>query len=76
MNNSLKRLQLDYVDVVFCHRPDNETPLEETLRTMSSFIDQGKAFYWGTSDWPADRISRAIEMCEKMNLYKPIVEQP
>ena len=76
INNSLKRLQLDYVDVVFCHRPDYETPLEETCRAMHSVIEQGKAFYWGTSEWTADRITKAIEICERLNLHKPIVEQP
>lgn len=74
LNNSLKRLQLDYVDVVFCHRPDYETPLEETCRAMHSVIEDGKAFYWGTSEWPADRIAKAIEICDKLNLHKPIVE--
>ncbi|CDW85421.1 aldo keto reductase family protein [Stylonychia lemnae] len=73
---SLKRLETEYVDVVFCHRPDFETPLEETVRAMSYVIDQGMAFYWGTSEWPADRISKAIELCERLNLHKPIVEQP
>jgi aryl-alcohol dehydrogenase-like predicted oxidoreductase len=72
----LKRLQLDYVDVVFCHRPDFDTPLEETCRAMNWIINNKKAFYWGTSEWPADRIAKAIEICEKLNLHKPIVEQP
>jgi aryl-alcohol dehydrogenase-like predicted oxidoreductase len=76
MNNSLKRLQLDYVDVVFCHRPDYDTPLEETCRAMSYLIDSGKTFYWGTSMWSADRITKAIEICERLNLHKPITEQP
>jgi aryl-alcohol dehydrogenase-like predicted oxidoreductase len=76
ITNSLKRLQLDYVDVVFCHRPDYQTPLEETCRAMSWVVDNNKAFYWGTSDWPADRIAKAIEICERLNLQKPIVEQP
>ena len=75
IHNSLKRLQLDYVDVVFCHRPDYETPLEETCRAMNWIIENNKAFYWGTSEWPADRISKAIEICERLNLHKPIVEQ-
>jgi voltage-dependent potassium channel beta subunit len=75
IQNSLKRLQLDYVDVVFCHRPDFETPLEETCRAMNWVIENNKAFYWGTSEWPADRISKAIEICERLNLHKPIVEQ-
>ena len=76
VTNSLKRLQLDYVDVVFCHRPDYETPLEETCRAMHTVIESGKAFYWGTSEWTADRIAKAIELCERLNLHKPIVEQP
>lgn len=75
IHNSLKRLQLDYVDVVFCHRPDYETPLEETCRAMHWIIENNKAFYWGTSEWPADRIAKAIELCERLNLHKPIVEQ-
>ena len=75
IQNSLKRLQLDYVDVIFCHRPDYETPLEETCRAMNWIIENNKAFYWGTSEWPADRISKAIEICERLNLHKPIVEQ-
>lgn len=73
--NSLKRLQLDYVDVVFCHRPDFDTPLEETCRAMSWLIDQGLSFYWGTSEWPSDRIHQAVELCERKNLHKPVVEQ-
>jgi len=76
LRNSLKRLQLDYVDVVFCHRPDYDTPLEETCRAMSWCIDQGMAFYWGTSEWPAQRIAEAIGVCEKLNLHKPVCEQP
>lgn len=74
MNNSLKRLKLDYVDVAFCHRPDFETPLEETCRAMHTIVESGKAHYWGTSEWPADHIVRAIELCERLNLHKPIVE--
>ncbi|TNV77716.1 hypothetical protein FGO68_gene17686 [Halteria grandinella] len=76
INAQLKRLQLDYVDVLFCHRPDYDTPLEETCRAMHSVIEQGKAFYWGTSEWTADRITKALEICEKLSLHKPIVEQP
>ena len=76
LNNSLKRLQLEYVDVVFCHRPDFDTPLEETVKAMHQVIEDGKAFYWGTSEWPADRIAKAIEICERLSLHKPIVEQP
>ena len=76
LTNSLKRLDLDYVDVVFAHRPDRETPLEETCRAFDHLINTGKAFYWGTSEWEADIISRAIEICERLNLHKPITEQP
>lgn len=73
---SLKRLQLDYVDVLFCHRPDNNTPVEETCRAMNYLIDQGKIFYWGTSEWSADRIMEAHDVCDKYGLVRPIVEQP
>lgn len=75
LNNSLERLQLDYVDVVFSHRPDLETPLEETLRAFDQVIREGKAYYWATSEWSAPRITRAIEMCERLGLHKPIAEQ-
>ncbi|CDW91092.1 aldo keto reductase family protein [Stylonychia lemnae] len=75
LKNSIKRLQLDYVDVVYCHRPDFNTPLEETCRAMHDQIEKGRAFYWGTSEWPADRISKAIELCTRLRLHKPIVEQ-
>jgi len=74
--NSLKRLQLDYVDVIFCHRPDFETPVEETCRAFDFLINQGKTFYWGTSEWPIERIMEAHRVCEKLGLHKPIVEQP
>lgn len=73
--NSLKRLQLDYVDVLYCHRPDYETPLEETCAAMNWIIEEGWAFYWGTSEWPADRTSKAIEICEREGFHKPIVDQ-
>ena len=76
LRNSLKRLQLDYVDVVFCHRPDSFTPLEETCRAMDWVINQGMAFYWGTSEWSAAQIMEAYMICERCNLIKPIVEQP
>mmetsp|Transcript_9259 Transcript_9259/g.12298 ORF Transcript_9259/g.12298 Transcript_9259/m.12298 type:complete len:189 (-) Transcript_9259:524-1090(-) len=74
--NSLKRLQMDYADVIFCHRPDYNTPLEETCRAMSWLIDQNMCFYWGTSEWNAARIEQAIGICERLNLHKPVVEQP
>lgn len=76
LRKSLKRLQIDYVDVVFCHRPDPNTPLEETCRAMDFVINQGMAFYWGTSEWSASQIMDAYAVCEKLNLIKPICEQP
>lgn len=72
---SLKRLQMDYVDIVFCHRPDPETPIEETVWAMHNLIERGKAFYWGTSEWSAYEIVSAIHIAEKHNLHKPISEQ-
>ena len=72
--NSLKKLQLDYVDVIFCHRPDIETPLEETLKAMNYVINQGWAHYWGTSEWPPEYIARAMEYCKKKGYHMPIVE--
>ncbi len=74
--NSLKRLQLDYVDIIFCHRPDFETPVEETCRAFDYLINQGKTFYWGTSEWPVERIMEAHRVCEKLGLHKPVAEQP
>jgi voltage-dependent potassium channel beta subunit len=76
MDESLDRMQLKYVDLVFCHRPDRHTPLEETVRAMSDLVTQGKAFYWGTSEWPADQIIQAYEIAERLHLHKPIMEQP
>jgi voltage-dependent potassium channel beta subunit len=75
-DNSLERLQLDYVDVIYSHRPDYECSLEETCAAFHSVIEKGKAFYWGTSEWPAHRIIAAIGICEKNGWHKPIVEQP
>ncbi len=76
MSASLRRLQLDYVDVVFCHRPDFKTPIEETVRAMDLLIRQGRAFYWGTSEWPADRIAMAHAFAERHGLFPPTCEQP
>jgi voltage-dependent potassium channel beta subunit len=73
---SLKRLQLDYVDLVFCHRPDPNTPVEETVWAMSDMITRGKALYWGTSEWSADEIRAAWEIAERHHLHKPVMEQP
>ena len=75
LRNCLKRLQLEYVDVVFCHRPEYDAPLEETCAAFNHVIEQGWSFYWGTSEWPADRIAKAIEICDANGWHKPIVEQ-
>ncbi len=76
INGSLKRLQMDYVDLIFCHRPDPETPIEETVRAMHDIITQGKALYWGTSEWSADSILQAWHIADKYSLHKPQMEQP
>ena len=75
LRNSLKRLQLDYVDVVYCHRCDRYAPLEETCRAMDWVINQGLAHYWGTSQWSASQIMEAYKICDKLNLIPPVVEQ-
>ncbi|KAG6611951.1 voltage-gated potassium channel subunit beta [Phytophthora cinnamomi] len=72
---SLRRLQLDYVDVVFCHRFDAYTPIEETVRAMNFVINQGWAFYWGTSEWLASDIREACEIADRLRLIRTIVEQ-
>jgi aryl-alcohol dehydrogenase-like predicted oxidoreductase len=71
----LKRLQIDYLDIVFASRPDREVPLEEICRAFSWLIDNNLALYWGTSEWEACDIIEAIQLCEKLNLHKPVVEQ-
>ncbi|GAB9473873.1 K+ channel protein, partial [Globisporangium polare] len=73
---SLKRLQLEYVDVIFCHRPEAATPIEETVRAMNHIIDQGWAFYWGTSEWTSHDIIEACDIADRLGLIRPIVEQP
>jgi len=73
---SLKRLQLDYVDLIYCHRPDRNTPIEETVRAMNYLINPGKAFYWGTSEWNGEEIAMAWAVAEKLNLIGPVMEQP
>lgn len=73
--SALKRLQMDYVDVIFAHRPDFETPLEEICRAFSWVIDKGYAFYWATSEWDADTIVEAINICKNKNLHPPIADQ-
>jgi len=73
---SLERLQLDYVDLIYCHRPDKSTPIEETVWAMHNIIEWGQALYWGTSEWSASEIVQAIEIAERLHLHKPVVEQP
>lgn len=73
---ALARLQLDYVDLVFCHRPDPTTPIEETVRAMSFLVNQGKAFYWGTSEWSAQQITEAHAVARREHLVPPTMEQP
>jgi len=74
--NSLKRLQLDYLDLFFCHRPDPNTPIEETVRAMDDLIHQGKILYWGTSEWSAADIMRAYALAREHSLTPPQMEQP
>lgn len=76
IDGSLKRLDTDYVDLLFCHRADATTPIEETVWAMHNIIERGKALYWGTSEWEAADVVSAIEIAEKHHLHKPIVEQP
>ena len=76
MDGSLKRMQLDFIDLVYCHRPDLHTPIEETVWAMSDMITQGKALYWGTSEWSAGDIRAAYEIAERHHLHKPVMEQP
>lgn len=76
INGSLQRLQLDYVDLLYCHRPDQTTPIEETVWAMHNIIEWGKALYWGTSEWAAAEIVAAMEIAERHHLHKPVVEQP
>ena len=76
IDGSLQRLQLDYVDLVFCHRPHPAPPVEETVWAMSDMIARGKALYWGTSEWSADEIRAAWEIAERHHLHKPVMEQP
>jgi voltage-dependent potassium channel beta subunit len=76
LDASLKRLQMDYVDLVFCHRPDIHTPIEETVWAMNHVINQGKAFYWGTSEWTATQIMEAYAVARREHLIPPTMEQP
>jgi len=75
-NNSLKRMQQEYVDLFFCHRPDKNTPIEETVRAMQTLLDQGKILYWGTSEWSAQEIMEAYSVARQYGLTPPTMEQP
>jgi voltage-dependent potassium channel beta subunit len=76
MDGSLQRLDTEYVDLLFCHRPDPTTPIEETVWAMHNIIERGKALYWGTSEWEPEDIQSAVEIAERHHLHKPVVEQP
>jgi voltage-dependent potassium channel beta subunit len=76
IDGSLERFGLDFVDLVFCHRPDPTTPIEETVWAMSDMINRGQALYWGTSEWSADEIRAAYDIADRHNLHKPLMEQP
>jgi voltage-dependent potassium channel beta subunit len=76
IDGSLERLGLDFVDLLFCHRADPNTPIEETVWAMSDIVSSGKALYWGTSEWTADEIRAAWDIAERHHLHKPVMEQP
>jgi voltage-dependent potassium channel beta subunit len=76
INGSLSRMGLDFIDLVYCHRPDPNTPIEETVWAMHDIIARGKALYWGTSEWSAREIREAWDIAERHHLHKPVVEQP
>jgi len=75
-NQALQRLQVDYLDLYFCHRPDKQTPIEETVWSMHQLILAGKILYWGTSEWSAQEIMEAHMVAQRYNLIGPVVEQP
>lgn len=75
-NAALKRLQVDYLDLYFCHRPDKNTPIEETVLAMNTLLQQGKILYWGTSEWSAAEIMEAVAVAKQYNLIGPTMEQP
>ena len=76
IDGSLRRFGMEHIDLIYCHRPDPHTPIEETVRAMSDIITQGKALYWGTSEWSAADIRAAWEIAERHHLHKPAMEQP
>jgi voltage-dependent potassium channel beta subunit len=75
-HDALRRLQVDYLDLYYCHRPDPSVPIEESCRAMHDLIVQGKVLYWGTSEWSAAQIEAAHAVCDRLNLHHPVVEQP
>jgi voltage-dependent potassium channel beta subunit len=75
-NNALKRMQLEYLDLYYCHRPDLDTPIVETLRAMDTLVKQGKILYWGTSEWSVEQITEAYTLAERYHLTPPTMEQP
>lgn len=75
-HTALSRLGVDYLDLYFCHRPDPDTPLLETIQTMDMLVRQGKVLYWGTSEWPAERLSKTYELCAQYQFIPPSMEQP
>jgi voltage-dependent potassium channel beta subunit len=75
-HQAMQRLGVDYLDLYFCHRPDPETPVDETVWAMHNLVTQGKVHYWGTSEWPAEDIAQAYEFAEKNHLTPPTMEQP
>ena len=75
-HQALQRLRVDYLDLYFCHRPDPDTPIAETVAAMDTLIRQGKVLYWGTSEWPAEAIHEAHRIARENHLYAPVMEQP
>lgn len=73
---ALRRLRVDYLDLYFCHRPDPDTPIQETVRAMDALIRQGKVLYWGTSEWSAEQLRTALEIAAREHLHAPAMEQP
>jgi voltage-dependent potassium channel beta subunit len=76
IDGSLRRLGLEHIDLIYCHRPDPHTPVDETVRAMSDIVTQGKALYWGTSEWGADDIRTAWDIADRHGWHRPVVEQP
>jgi voltage-dependent potassium channel beta subunit len=76
IDGALQRMQMDHIDLVFCHRADPHTPIEETVRAFNDMITQGKVLYWGTSEWTADEIRAAWQIADRNGWHKPVMEQP